>query len=579
MNIIKGIGDLWNSRGQSQSSDGPKKPQGAGKIRNFGGFIVTGIPTPDLGRFPNDQAISNYAESFADTIRQALEAAGVAGCDRLAIYLPRDTGVKLRATFATTDQMFLLEHQCEQKVFMSVSGGGATKRRVHVISRDLDFHSAFDDLLRDSVILRPLGADGVLVTRDTDQSDRGVIQLLVGVLEISRSGKTWSKQPIWAYKVPGQQSRIRVDIDFDLLVKGFPREESFYPIGAELNCIFRDEAGIRTIDDVAFDFAQATEWAQAVPLLQYRLVSGGPGGQSQTVSLRDYAVKTTTLAVRTQPVPDSYELSPGLKLSYNRIQRVEVGVSGRSITYTFAFFPTAVSYDPRKNVLRLRAQCIPATGGDVFFAPSPSHLGVPAFTLRPVAGQPQAFKLQIPQLSDHSFERTDRRGTKTPLASGTEHDVEIGDEITATPNTGGPHHVFKIQDLSQVPTEVRNARAQRHYVARVVIDAPVERCFELSESDHAFGSGRTFQGASSDTISTTGLKFHRDYLALKVSGNNVFYVPTNSLVVQPGVQSAVLVPPAGKDLELNADYELYAGDFQFFLNLTATGTATAAGVP
>jgi hypothetical protein len=105
----------------------------------------------------------------------------------------------------------------------------------------------------------------------------------------------------------------------------------------------------------------------------------------------------------------------------------------------------------------------------------------------------------------------------------------------------------------------------------------------LAGTEHVFGSGQQFP-VGYQSIGQQSLRFKREYLTLKLlggPGQSVFYVSKNSPVVgQTGKQSALLLPPEGKDLDLNADYDLYVGDLQFFLNLTATPSSVLlAGMP
>lgn len=563
----------------SPGGRGPKQQQG--KPRNFGAFVIARIPTVELGHFPTEDAVAAYAEQFGETVRQVLADSKLEGWTRLAIYLPQHTAAMLRRAFAQPEKMKLLEWACEQKLFLALDGSTSAEQRVYVIGTDLDFHAALDHLLKDSVLLRPLRSDEVLVTRDADQSDHGIVQYLVGVLEISRAGSPRGKQLIWAYQVPGHHSRIRVNVDFDLLVKGFSREAGFYPLGLEIDCVFRDQAGVRTIDEVSFDFAQALQWLDSVPALQYRLVTGDASGKARTVDLRNYGAGYSTLKLPPSRLPSgSYDLSPGVTLPFDRIQGIEVGADGRSVTYTFAFFPYAVSYDPRRNVLRLIAQCIPATGGDVFFAPGRKYRAQVAFTLIPAVGTDGGLRVRIPKPVDHKFVRKDRQGVETELQPGQELEVEIGDEITASPHGVGASHTFKLQDLSSLPSEVKGARAAREYVARVVIEAPADRSFELAEVDHVFGSGsgQAFSNAPQAVIGFNALKFHREYLALRVMGQGAFYVAASAPVVgNTRARTAQPVPPEGTVLSLREDYDLFVGDLQFFLSLTATYTVEATG--
>jgi hypothetical protein len=564
--LLEGIKKLLGSdQGQGLQNTGV-----AGRVPvDFGSFLLAPIPSIGATRFASGEAIEKYADTLAISFRQALRERQM---DRLAIYLPQQTSTSWQRVMEE-DQLQKLEDTCNQKLFPTGPGQTNVRRRVFIIKHRLEFNPLFDELLRDSVILRPLRDSDVLVSPDAEDTERTLIQYLIGVLEIWRSGQKLEKQPIWAYQVPAKGTHIRVSADFDLMVKGFPREAHAFPLGLEINCSLREKGGTRTLDSVSFDFAEATHWLSNTKGLSYMINSGNPNGVVTSVALAEYVrgARSETLVVKRLPPGESgwYELVPGHKLKIDRVQSIDIGpADGVATTYLFGFFSTAHSYDPKRNVLRMIAQLLPRGGGDVYFAPGHKDSSQVAFSLTP-ATTGTGFLLRAP-LGEYTLEKISPDGSRTAVTPEDQCDVNVGDVIVATHNQFRTAlHTFTVEDLSHVPAIVRERR-DRDYEARIAIESPVDRSFELSESEHIIGRRRQFPSSAS-MIDNKALLFRREYLTLRVSGPKAVIAERNN------PSSAHEVPSGGEDLQLNADYDLYAGDFHFFLNLSATPIAAEAG--
>lgn len=536
-------------------------------------LLLTPLPKlPDNPGLISEGERQRLAAEIADAIYSGIERTKIDSYDRVAIYLPQEIAYDFREIFPHPDGSNLLEETCQRRLFAQRLGAEPSKK-VHLmsgISGDLNFHPAFAEILQNRLAVRFLAADDVLISPEPSQCDPDLVQLLIGAIEIDEGSRRVAKEPIWAYRVGQNRPRIAVNMDFDLLAKGFPWEHHQVPLGIDIRCMFQEGVN-RKINEISLDFTEAVFWLDQVSDYKYELSSRGVGS-ANWVGVRDYTKSSRIYKIPTEASSYSYDISETGRIPIDRTLVFRAGVGNRIYTYTCGFFTNALSFDPTRNNMRVTGQLVPSVvGTEVTFAPGALKKASTAFKLRPVAGTTDEFEITVPPFPDHRLELG-----SAAIAPGSPTRCRLNDTIVATPNQGSQtaasKHTFTIEGVQDMPDEVLNAQAGRSYCAFVKVESPGDRSFRLSEAAHVFGTKSHFPEKAFG-MTPGGLRFERPYVTLKMrpgKSQNIYYVPSAAPRSPTGKAVAQLLPQDGLELFLNADYTVYFGDYQITLNLKVT---------
>ncbi len=561
----------------------------------FPRFIAVKLPAEaeTLSEFSSDEARNSLARSFAQQVRKNLSAVGFDQYEFLELYLPADTAAILSKIYDTETRKRRFSDICGQEIFPAEGGfaqdkQAAKKQRVYVVHDPLLFHHAFDPLLRQRVIARPLGTGRVVVPVPTNPSqvDWQADQLLIGLLQISDEGGEIVKEaPIWAWRAIHDMNTILIDVDFDLMTRAFQPNLHYFPLGISIRCSLLQHNNDRLVHGVSMEIKEAKRWIDLlnrVGVGSQIVYQVRPGGDRNPQDLNQYHNDSIDV------LPESDDKAEPFSLGSDENQRRRVvminrhigftvsAYRGKSYTYYFGFFEHALNFVPAKNIMRITGQFVLRDAPTDVMLPSGAlsgtvHRQEPVFRLTPDPTGAGRFKLKVLRTQLE----VSLRNSPQPLGRDEEVTVEIGDSIEASSDvkTGGKTEKFKftLRSLNLLPANVVNHNTARPYTAFVEVEPAEDRKFILFEKKHVFGRGHGF---SEDAygIGYEALKFSRPYVYLKVAGGEgekVFYVNKADIPPQGGSQARLLTDDE-LQLDLNGSYEIYLGDFQITLNLKGT---------
>jgi hypothetical protein len=557
-------------------------------VISFGDFIAVRLPPEPPSRLSKDEVLQKYASDTAEIIREALVKLGIVKYSLMELYMSGEIEDIITKIFGING-LKTFERIFETEIFglgsMSSSISTDTAPRVYLVPRQLGFHAAFDPILNGRLIVRPLGSGQMPVPVNPAEADFESDQLLIGLFQIFELDRTQLAQaPIWVWRSVKDQNTIIIDVDFDLFTRAFPEPDlHIFPLGLAIRCKFRQAGGVRLIEAVSMDISVAKKWIEYLQKVSkadsvtYYIDTGRGGASFEKDLLKNHSLNI--IEVKREASGDDFPLGTDefgneRKIPINRLFSIFVKSGERSYAYRFGFFERALNYVPAKNIMSVSGQLIPQDEAiDVMLPPGYEEKQEPIFHLTPDPSSNGHFKLRVARTTTLSLTMNSQ-----PLRQGSDIDVEIGDEIKATSDARvvnrAEEYRFQIQDLNGIPSEVCN-RDGRPYVAFVKVTAPQERQFTLYDKEHVFGRGQFFSD-NAVGMSPGSLKFKRPWVFLKMfpgAGQKIFYLNKSTQAVGAR-KHAVLLPDEGYELELNAVYEVYLGDFQITLNLKATPSSS-----
>lgn len=591
--ILRALG--LGGKGQQESASSSRTRSAIAGIElkddviGFGDFIAVRLPPEPPPKLAREEALKKYASDTAEKIRTELAKLGMVNYNLVELYMPGDTESVITNIFGLNG-LKTFERTFETEIFglgsMSAGASPDTAPRVYLVPRQLSFHPAFDSILNGRLIVRPLGSGQMPVPVNPAEADFDSDQLLIGLFQIFELDQTKLAQaPIWVWRSVKDQNTIIIDVDFDLMTRAFPEPSlHLFPLGLAIRCKFRQAGGVRLIDSISMDISGAKRWIEYLQkvskadVVSYYIDAGRGGGAIEKYPLKSHTLNS--IVVNREATGDEFplgtdELGNERKIPINRLFSIFVKSGDKSYAYRFGFFERALNYVPVKNFMLVTGQLIPQSEAvDVMLPPGDNKLQEPVFRLTPNPSSNGRFKLSVARTNTLSLTLNNSQ----PLSQGVDVDVDIGDEIKATSDartgTLREEYTFKILDLNLIPSEVCN-RNGRPYGAFVEINPPQERQFILYDKEHVFGRGQYFSDNAVGIV-PGALKFRRPWVFLKMfpgAGQEIFYLNKSTQPV--GARShAIHLPEEGYELELNAVYEVYLGDFRITLNLKATPSSS-----
>lgn len=583
-------------RSSSSAANGAQAWAGGPDLRDevvkFRDFIAVRLPQGLPSSLARGDVLKIAASDIANKIGLALKEAGMEEFSLIEMYMPNDTADTINSIFGIDPEgLGRFARICETEIFgatnrMSAGGGGQDTPRVYLVDRRLGFHAAFDPILKQRLIVRPLGVGQTLIPLDPAGADFKKDQLLIGLFQVyGLDQRLIDQAPIWAWRDVKGQNTTLIDVDFDLMTRAFrdrPDRHQF-PLGLTIRCSFRQTGGVRLIDSVLMDISGTKRWIEYLE----KASKGGDVayyiGTGAGRTFEKYPLKSHTLSgieVNRDSVVDEFYLGMDdqgneRRIPINRSISLFVKAINTSYVYAFGFFERALNYVPARNIMLVDGQLVPAEGPtEVMLPPGADAAHEPIFRLTPTAGRAGHFTLSVLE-GTYNVTLNNQR----PLSPRDEADVEIGDEIQVIPTAkiiGTPAEVFefRLDDLSRIPEEILNRRG-RSYSAFIDVVAPQGRQFILS-GDHVFGRGNNFNEDLAE-LQPVALKFTRPWVFLKMlpgRGQDIFYLNRDANPNGSGPGHAARLSEDGVELDLNARYEVYLGDFRITLNLKATPTSS-----
>jgi hypothetical protein len=593
--LFRDFAEFFNLKSQAPKAKSARRASGltaeyelSDEVISFTDFIAIRLPDEYPSPLAKDADREHFTITLAQKARSALIANGMENYSLVEVYMPASAEKIINDIYkARPDGLKKFEEVWQTEFFgldSLVAGPGDS--RVYVVKRVLAFHAAFDPILNKRLIVRPLGAAATRIPPDPTNADFKKDQLLIGMFQIFGYDRTKiGEAPIWAWRSIKEQNSISIDVDFDLMTRAFTDAgRHLFPLGLTLRCSFKQMSGSRMIDNVAVDISGAKKWIEYLAKVHkedyvtYHIdVGGGSGYEKNDLKYHRLDSININPEVTGQDFPlGTDDQGRERKIPINRAFSIFIKTRDKSYGYQLGFFERALNYVPAKNIMRVTGQLIPAQEStQVMLAPGGSWVQEPIFSLTPIPSREGRFRLEV--LGTSRLDIT--RNRRERLVPGGTIEVEIGDEIQATSSsTAAGHseeHEFKIQDLRDVPEEVCN-RENRPYAAFVEMIPPQERQFILNK-EHVFGCGQAF---SEDCVSMSpnALLFKRPWVFLSMSagkGQEVFYFDKTARTTGlKGKGPIRRLSEQGVELDLNAVYEVYLGDFRLELNLKATPSSS-----
>lgn len=583
--VLKSLGIIKDLENDPPALDdkrrGPSLPAPLSDVLDFGNFIALQLPAEAPNRHANIKTKESFAGSVAQKVRESLSTFGIESYDLIELYTPGETESIIMNVYNTEALINTFQRICETEIFGLGDFGddeaADRQRKVHLVQRRLTFHPAFDRVLQKRLIVRPVPQGKVPVPVSPTDIDKEADQILVGLLQIfNMDGKRLGGAPIWAWRGMRDQNNIIIDVDFDLMTRAFNPDMHYFPLGLNIRCAFKQIGQKRQIEQVAMEIQEAKHWIQylkqaaAADAVAYTFEIG-KGYESSKYPLQDH--DPDSIDVKKEELNTAFSLGEGRDISINRQLSINVKAKDKTHIYRFGFFDRALNYVPKRNIMRVAGQLIPeGEAVDVMLPPGhPDYKQTPIFRLSPVAEQQGHFNLKVLENVDLDLTLNNDR----ELFPGEEVQVIEGDEIRAKSDVKVGRRkesdfTFRLGNLSRIPDEICNRRG-RKYSAFVEINAPRE--FILFDVEHVFGRGQFFDERSYG-IESGALKFKRPWVFLTMSpaeNQDIFYLNKAAKSADKVMKRLEM---EGIQLELNADYEIYLGDYQINLNLTATPLST-----
>lgn len=560
----------------------PNDPRAQLPSVSFGKFLLVKMPQAqsNASGFADEEEVEKFANEVGEQIRQAFIEHKIHNYENVEIY-PLVSKSLLKRYFSGDLDKFI--GACEDKLFGGrgdfEDGLGEEEaprpaddsHRVYLISRSLKFDPAYDPLVRDRMVVRPLEPGRIYAPVDFTEVRPGTDQLILGQVEIFKLGERLDKAEIcaWVRSEADYDSSI-IDVDFDLLARADSlKNVNSHPLGLSFYCSFRHTNVKREIEDVTLDVNGAKRWMKEVSSVSYYIDTGG-GRSYKKTPISDYP--DDTLSIATESAPQVFKLGENQAITITRWIDIIADAEGRERRYRFGFFDRAIKFSADQNIFRITGQLLLAgQPAEVMLHPAANEKPRSIFSLAPPADGREGYKLTLLRTMPPMVATINGQQTLRP---GESADISLNDEITVTsslnPGRGGELHHYKLQPLNDLQ-RAYSGYVSKDYAAFLSINS--QKDIVLSGKKHTFGRGRGFPALSSD-MEMNALIFEREWVSVRMKageGQPIYY--RNVARSTRGD----LVSPLGEEgitLDLNGSYRVYFGDYEVTLTLNATPSAT-----
>jgi hypothetical protein len=499
------------------------------------------------------------------------------------IYTPTDTQVVFSKFLKGAERARFLE-ACEVKIFKLLQSEAddsddlspVDSPRIYLADRGLKFNQAYDQLLQQSVLVRPLGRGKMHAPMNRAEVLPETSQLILGVMEIRDKKTRLGIAEICGWVKSDEEESVSIEVDFDLMMRATSPDLHEFPLGLTFHCPLKNTDEKRAIDLVSAELRNAKQWARELKKLKkkvdYLIDTGGKRAIEQT-PLLDYPRDIYTPRAETEP--QNYKIGENMQVPIQRrvdiVIRASEGNIVRERTYIFGFFDRALRYTPDRNVLRVTGQLIPeGESAEIMLPPTLNQRQQPIFRLNPKDGEAKVFTLTV--LETLPAMNITKKGSTNLLLPGSEIEMSINDEVEARSTVSAGRtddiHKFRLQPLSIIQQELVQ-KANRSYSACMSINS--SRHIVLSGDKYVFDL-RHFLNESLRGIGDKALTFEHRWVTLRMTpglNQSIFYCNTIA-PVPAGSERVVLLSGDGIQLDLNGEYLVYLGDFEFSLNLRGT---------
>lgn len=593
LRVKLGLGGGTDDSNQGQTSQGGPsggrtvggKKQPPPSSVNFGKFLLVPMPDPksDSPTFADEEEAEKYANEVGEQIRQAFIRHDIKRFDNVEIYPTATNNVTLRKYFSGDLDNFV--GACEDKLFGGKAefgdgegegeedARGGDLQRVYLIGRNLKFDPAYDALVRNQLVVRPLERGRIYAPVDYTEMRAGTDQLILGQMEILRQGQRLKSAEVCSWvRSEGEQDATVIDVDFDLLARAESlKDMNAYPLGLTFYCNFRSTNVKREIEEVLLDIGGAKSWMERVPGVRYYIDTGG-GRSYKRTPVTDYP--DNIVPVTKELKPKLFKLGENQAVTINRWIDIIADAEGRERRYSFGFFDRAIKFSADQNVFRVTGQLLPASRPvEVMLPASPNEKPQSVFSLTPRGDGKAGYRLTL--LKTRPPMTATINGQNTLARPGDSADISPDDEIvvTSTLRIGGGNELHKytlqpLNDLQQAYTQ----KVGRDYAFRMSINST--RDVVLSGKRYKFGRGRAFPATSTE-MEMVALIFEREWVSVRMRAGDdqAVYYRNTVRATPPGGEALTRLDTEGINLDLNGSYAVYFGDYEVTLTLNATPAA------
>lgn len=572
--IINRVKESWEGPQSPQTQPGQPPNVAASQTTppasinrtRFKSFILVPLPANAPDQFAKQETRLEYARGVAQRVAAALDAEELRTFNLLEIYTTPSTNGIIRQLLRDDSDPNKFEQICHgalgsARQQQSVTSG-PLPYRVYLVQDPLQYDPAFDDLLNNVLLIRPLESGGVPVPKELDQTYENVSQILLGEVIIYDSELVEKRrEEILAWRGIQKENYFTLHVDFDLLHRAVPSNLRPFPLGLEIQCTMDvSRSGKRRISNLVINTKEAKQWVEKI--------------RSKQVS---YYFETGTRPYRDNPLssfPDDYQIDENnqptqrslgqdrtgqpIVVNINRDIEVVAERGTKAFHYLFNFFERGKNYTASNNSVRVSGQLIvedrPVT---VFLPPTFDKEAVPVFTLsyKPSGGFLLTALDQPLSVTGH--------GTVQPQQSCL---VSFNVEITPSSSPVGgavPDDVgFTLRGLQSIPQQVLQGK---NYCAFLEIQRNEDS--SLVAREHTIGSGDFFP-RNTPGIGKNAIIFRRQWtrVTMEAGPNQVVWYGKDS----PGANTLEPLTSNPLTLELNDYFWIYVGDFQLRVDAQST---------
>lgn len=564
--ISKRLG--WEGSGSGQSSgalSGQVTTHPVEGVKRFKSFVLVPLPESPPDQYASEAARDGYADSIVKAIVGALRQHNLMTFDLLEIYTtPSSKGIIKQLFHSPTgsqDFERLVQGAQWSARQQQSNASGPLSSRVYLVPQMLEFAPVFEDLLSNTLLVRPLGSGSVPVPKEPTQDYREVAQILLGeVIIYDNKTNEVGREELWAWRAVQREDYFTVHVDFDLLHRAVPANLRPFPLGLEISCSMDvSPAGKRRIEEIVLNIKEAKEWLMQIrdKQVNYYLDTGNRHYRENPLALLP---DDKSIPFNDKPTPRSLgrdRTGQPIETNINRDVAIVAERGAVAFHYLFNFFEKGANFTPKNNSLRVSGQLIRDSGITmVWLPPTFEKQAEEFFTVSVKAGGGFEVRALTQPLSVSSH------GTLQP---GQTCVVSSGDEIRPGPSPIGgvaPDDVtYSLRLLHGIPAEVLQ---NQNYSAFLEVQG--KESSNLVAQEHIIGSG-VFFARNTPGIGSRALIFRRNWtrVIMEAGANQEVWFGRDV----PGVMTVdMLTQPV--TLELNDYYRIYVGDFQLRLDLAST---------
>lgn len=569
---------------KTNGTDDPDVNKGL-EAAKFRWFTLISIP---------QQAQTKTVETFNDEVATwvAQEVPRRADISFLELYLTRNGISRLNREIRIEKNADALVESVSRRLLGE--GNANSQGGVEFNPMGLLITPALQNTFDNAFIVRHIEPPQVYSPADESEIPSTVSQYLVGALKIENArGQQVGETPIRALVSADADSdgtqHLSTHVDFDLLLKAFPDEEfSSYPLGINIECRLKLEAGRRRVSQVDLDIhdtkmlARLSELNEKAKLYYYLIEGGNRERQIDDRTDDTYVVNLKSenaLRRGTTDSGDSYEIAPGqpvpvsgkvglqvvLKFTRQDLQHTD------SYRFLFRFFRYALRFSTNTNKLSASGQFVRGSGETVIMLPPMFSEGrtegqSPAFVLRPAEGG--GFEISRHSDSPVNVMANGQQIGDEAITIDIDGKTEIEGEIGSA---GDSHHekfrfiLRPLTSLMEGRKEVAARRLERGYVAFVEVLSG--RTISLAKPEVVLGRNQLLNRRVN--VGINALTLTRRYVTWVMSAKSaddvLFYSTVEGRVEQ---EVRPLLEPAA--LGVLGTYYVYVDDFEFTILLEST---------